>query len=230
MPRRLLAVALAGAVALTGLAACRDQPAVAAYVGSSQLSNADVEKMVDEFPTEQRETDIGFLRQAVVDNFVVREVATRIAHDRGLPAAPVNVDAYRASAIDRKVDPKGKFVQLVAQANAALATIRSVGQPTAPTEADQRAVYQELTAAGILTAGTTFAQIKDQLDSDDMRAALGLRTVIADGVAKYGVTVNPRYQPLGIPVPFTLDNGQVNTEVDVPLNTSTASPAVVDAP
>src|SRR5258708_4458805 len=48
MPRsRLLAVAVAGALVLPGLAACRDLPAVAASVGDARITHAQAEAMVN---------------------------------------------------------------------------------------------------------------------------------------------------------------------------------------
>ena len=81
MPRRrLLAVAIAGALALPALVACRDLPSVAAYVGSAQLTNAQVQRMVDEFPADRRQTDTGGLRRGIVlfaDQADLIQVGTR---------------------------------------------------------------------------------------------------------------------------------------------------------
>lgn len=228
MPRRLLAVALAGAVALTGLSACRSQPTVAAYVGSAQLSNADVEKIVDEFPAETREAHAGDIRRLVVSAFVTREVARQIARDRKLPVPVADPNIYQGEAAQLKVSATGGFFTLQAEAGAAVRAIEPLSRAQAPTDADQRAVYAQLVQAGDIQPGTPYGKVKDQLDSPEMRQALGLRTVVADGVKTYGVQVNPRYQPLGIPVPFTLVNGQVQAEVTVPLDQN-ASPAVVSA-
>src|SRR5262245_44130619 len=98
MPRRVLAVALAGALALTALTACQDQPTVAVYVGDARLTNADVEKIVEEFPAAVRDANAGQIRQNVVSAFVTREVATRIAKDRKLAVPPADPSAYQGSA------------------------------------------------------------------------------------------------------------------------------------
>lgn len=232
MPRRPFAVLLAGVLALTGLAACRDQPIVAAYVGSVQFTNADVERMVDEFDNESKgdhRADVAALvRQAAVTDFVVSEVATRIANERGLPPRPADPNAYQDEIDKYGLDASGAFIKLQERADAAMATIGPAGQPQAPTEADQREVYTQLSSSGVLRRGVTFDQVRPQLDTPDLRTALGLRKVLADGVAKYGVTVNPRYRPLGIPFPFTLNNGQVPSKLVIPLDPDT-HPAVIDA-
>lgn len=233
MPRRPFAVVLAGVLALTGLAACRDQPTVAAYVGSVQFTNADVERMVDEFNDTVKGVDhragvAGLVRQTAVRDFVISEVATRIANERGLPPRPADPNAHQDEIENYGIKTSGAFIQLQERTDAAMATISPAGQPQAPTEADQREVYTQLVSSGVLRQGVTFDQIKPELDTPDMRAALGLRKVLADGIAKYGVTVNPRYRPLGIPFSFTLNNGQVQSQLVIPLDPDT-HPAVIDA-
>jgi hypothetical protein len=226
MPRRLLAVVLAGVLALTGLAACRDQPTAAAYVGDAQLTNADVEKAVNEFPAATRDAYAGPLRQLTVSAFVTREVATKIAKDRQLTVKPADPDAFEGEATRAGIKTSGGFVKLQAEAAAALESIESLGHPRAPTDEDQRAVFDQLVKVGVIPPGTPYADVKAELDSPQLRSALGLRPVIADALHTYGVTVNPRYQPLSIAVPFTL--GQVRAELSIPLF-GKASPAVVDA-
>src|SRR2546421_8273941 len=113
MPRRrLLAVAVAGVLALPGLAACRDLPAVAAYVGSAQLTNAQVEKMVAEFPADRRETDTGDLRRGIVSLFVVRELSHRLAQQNGITLPPVEVGRVEAIASDLKGAADSEVVRL----------------------------------------------------------------------------------------------------------------------
>src|SRR6266545_1772312 len=162
MPRRLLAVAISGALALTGLAACRDLPTVAAYVGSAQLTNAEVESMVKEFPQE---------------------------------------------------------VRVQAEADAALASIAKVGTPQPPTDADKREIFASLVDQDVVRADE-YEAVKNQIDSPQLRAALGLRPVMKDALHRYGVSVNPRYQPLSLPVQFSI--GQVTTQVAVSLEPPTA--------
>ncbi len=228
MPRRLLAVALAGALALTGLTACQEQPTVAAYVGDVRLTNADVEKAVSEFPAATRDTHAGDIRQLVVSAFVTREVATKIAKDRQLTLEPADPAVYQRDAARLGISPTGGFIRLEAEATAAMKSIAALSRSHPPTDEDQRAVFAELVKAGVIPPGTPYGEVKAQLDSPELRAALGLRPVLADAVHADGVMVNPRYRPLSIYVPFTLANGQVQSDLSIPLD-GKASPAVVDA-
>jgi hypothetical protein len=216
MPRRLLAVAVAGALALPALAACRDLPTVAAYVGNAQLTNAQVEKVVQEFPEATRNRSTGSIRYAVVSSFVMREVATRIAEANGITVPRPDLTSYVDEATRYKVPLDGGFIRLRAESNAALQAIARLSAPQAPTDADKREVYDAAVAAGEVPPGQ-YEKLKDQIDSPQLRTALGLRPLLRDALHKYSVVVNPRYQPIGLSI----------GELTVPVE-STAPPAVVD--
>jgi hypothetical protein len=112
----------------------------------------------------------------------------------------------------------------VAEADAAGNAIKELSKPQAPTDPDKREVYQDLVQRQIV-GPDQYEQVKDKIDSPEMRQALGLRAVLRDALHKYQVTVNPRYEPLGVFVPFTV--GGVSTFVMLSLE-STAPPAVAD--
>jgi hypothetical protein len=227
MPRRrLLAVAIAGALALPALAACRDLPSVAAYVDSAQLTNAQVQKMVDEFPADRRETKSGALRRGVVSLFVTRELSLRLAEKNGITVPPIDPRAVAAIADEDGVSPQSQVAQLDAEATNAERAIVRLGTPQAPTEADKREVFAYL-VLNQQVGPNQYEQVKNKIDSPDMQQALGLRQVMRDALHEYQVTVNPRYGPLAIRVPFTLVGGNVSTFVLLSLE-STAPPAVVD--
>jgi hypothetical protein len=227
MPRRrLLAVVVAGVLALPALAACRDLPSVAAYVGSARLTNAQVDKMVAEFPDEIRQTRTGQLRRILVSLFVTRELSQRLAQENGISVPGADAQALSNSATDTGLKPDSLTVRLDTEETLAFQAIARIGSPQVPTEADKREVFQALVDQRQIS-GDRYDDVKAQLDSPELRQALGLRSAIRDALHKYEVTVNPRYEPLGIPIPFTLAGGQVSTSVLLSLR-STAPPAVVD--
>jgi hypothetical protein len=231
MPRRLLAVALAGALALTGLTACRDQPTAAAYVGDAQLSNADVEKAVDQFPAVVRDDHAGIIRQNVVSAFVTREVATHLAKDRKLAVPAADTGVYQDEAAFYKVSPSIDYYRLSAERDAAVAAVSGLGTPQAPTDDLLRNMYAQLVQSGSIPASIPIGQV--QLDTPDLRAVLGLRAVLEGGVKNDKVTVNPRYHPLAITFGLTLGISPVTGRpmrilLSIPLDVN-ASPAVVDA-
>ena len=224
MPRRLLAAAVAGALALLGLTACRDLPSVAAYVGDAQLTNAQVDQMVTEARTNQPDAPAaGDLRQFAVQVFVIHEVSTRLAKEHKLtvpPADPAQVATY---AQQLKV-ANGALVRQYVDAVAAYGAIQPLGTPQEPTDADKREVFASLIQQQVVTPDQ-YDQVKAQIDSPEMRARLGLRAVLRDALSRYRVTVNPRYQPLELSMPFTLAN--ITATVSVPLG-YTAPVAVTD--
>jgi hypothetical protein len=227
MPRRrLLAVAVAGVLALPALAACRDMPSVAAYVGGAQLTNAQVDKMVAEFPEDRRQTDIGDLRRGIVSLFVTKELSHRLADQNGITVPPLEAGQVEAIADDLKVKPDSEVARLDAEATTARRAIARIGGQQAPTEADKREVFEYLVRSHQV-GPNQYEQVKNEIDSPDMQQALGLRKTLRDALHTYQVTVNPRYEPLGVPVPFTLAAGNVSTFVLLSLE-STAPPAVVD--
>jgi hypothetical protein len=229
MPRRLLAVALAGTLALTGLTACQEQPAVAAYVNGAQLTNAQVDKALDEVLKAIPNGRVDVIRQFVVRDFVLHEVATRIAKDKGLPAPAIAPGALDTKAAAYAVPPDIAFTHYEVEADAALRAISSLAQPQAPTAEQLRSMYTQLLQAQRIPAGTPMEQLG--LDTPQLRALLGLRSVVADGVKNQSISVNPRYKPLAIPVPVVLGTDALGNNVvvslDIPLD-ATASPPVVD--
>jgi hypothetical protein len=229
---RLLAVLAVGALAVPGLAACRDLPTVAAYVGSQRLTNDQVEKIVDEFPAAIRDKNSGDVRQFVVSSFVTREVARDLAKENGISVPEADLSAFSGLASQLHLGPDSAFIKLDAEAQAAMEAVRTLGKPQEPTDADKREAFQQLLDEQFVQPGS-FEAVKSQIDSPQMRAALGLRPVLSDALKRYQVSINPRYQPLGIPVSFSLGTTQTGQDVRASVNlplTPAGSPAVRDLP
>src|SRR5690242_5404446 len=132
MPRRLLAAAIAGVFALVGASACREQPTVAAYVGDAQLSNSQVERIVNEFTDPGiRQQYGGTIREAVVSDFVLNEVGRRIATERNVTIQAPNLSQYQDLAQQDKVPLDSQFIRLVADADATMQALSSIGTPAA---------------------------------------------------------------------------------------------------
>jgi len=224
MPRRLLAAAVAGTLAVTGLAACRDQPTVAAYVGSVRLTNAQVEQMLGDFAADAPDGPGGD-RAKMVSDFVVREVSHRLAQEHGITVPAVDPALLTDVATEMHAKP-GSATTLEAESITAYGAIAGLGTPQAPTDADKREIFDALVAAHLATADQ-YDQYQNGLDAPQVRAALGMRPVLRDALHRYQVSVNPRYQPVGLPVLFVPVQGQNVPLLFVPL--LDAPPAVVDA-
>jgi hypothetical protein len=85
-----------------------------------------------------------------------------------------------------------------------------------------------LVSSGEVPAGTTFDQFKQQLPAENLalvKTAAAVRTEVAELTDTLDITVNPRYQPLGIPVlEFQTQNGELKPLVVVPLGEDGDSP------
>jgi len=213
MPRRLLAAAVAGALAGTGLAGCREVPTVAAYVGGAQLTNAQVENMLNQFEADVRSSKAADIREIIVRDFVLNQLSRQLAKEHGItiPATDTGQPAPLAA------------VRLEADEQAAFNAIQHLGTPQPPSEADRREVWESLVAQQKVDPGDYNAD-HDRIDSPELQQALGLRVVLKDALNRYQVSVNPRYQPLALPVPLTV--GGTGAVVFLPLDT--APSAVVD--
>ena len=86
--------------------------------------------------------------------------------------------------------------------------------------------------AGEVPADTTFEQFRTQLPAENLqlvKTATAVRNEVAEVTDPMKITVNPRYQPLGIPVlEFQTQNGALRPLVVVPLGASGNTDPVTD--
>src|SRR5438874_129882 len=173
MPRRLLAAAVAGALAGTGLAGCREVPTVAAYVGGAQLTNAQVENMLNQFEADVRSSKAADIREIIVRDFVLNQLSRQLAKEHGItiPATDTGQPAPLAA------------VRLEADEQAAFNAIQHLGTPQPPSEADRREVWESLVAQQKVDPGDYNAD-HDRIDSPELQQALGLRLAREPGLAE----------------------------------------------
>ena len=155
----------------------------------------------------------------------VREVSHRLAQEHGITVPAVDPALLTDVATEMHAKP-GSATTLEAESITAYGAIAGLGTPQAPTDADKREIFDALVAAHLATADQ-YDQYQNGLDAPQVRAALGMRPVLRDALHRYQVSVNPRYQPVGLPVLFVPVQGQNVPLLFVPL--LDAPPAVVDA-
>ncbi len=224
--RRLAALVLVAVLGAGVLAGCRSDPSVAAYVGDKQYSQRHIEAMVREVvdavnqvsPDSRGSIDFAAVRQLVLSSVVVRDVAGRVAAERHVtvPKADPEVAAQMlglqaGSPLTPLIEKTG-FAELIAGTAVALQALAGTVAPVEPSEAEQREVYDNLSYDGELPA---FDQVRQYLNREALGQELGLRGVLADGVQRFHVEVNPRYAPLAYQIPIQL--GQVSGYVSVPI-------------
>ncbi len=187
----ILATALVAVLALTG---CARNPDVAVRLGELSVTNEDVRATAAPFVTSlesQGYTDItGLVEQDVVWLEAVRELARRYAQEQGITVPPADYSGIDAG------DP---YQRLQAEAYGYLNALHAAATPRTPTEEELRSIYDRLVELVGEDRAGTYEQIRDQLlDFPQFQQWLTVRDQLMDAADRYGLTVNPRYQPLEI--------------------------------
>ena len=215
--RRLLAVLAAGALALVGLAGCRSDPAVAAYVNDVQVTERQVDQVVESVRDLVPAERLGEIRRRVVTMLVLRAAGHEFAREEGI-AVPAANPAVMADATGLPVD--GEYTVLLAEFNAVLQALSERAEVTAPTEADQREAYANLQTNG--QAVPPFDELRQYFSTETMGRSVGQRNVLNQVVDRADIVVNPKYGQLIYEVPVTI--GQVPSWLGVPLTDRAAQP------
>ncbi|MPZ25986.1 MAG: hypothetical protein GEV12_05935 [Micromonosporaceae bacterium] len=200
--RRLPVIAVLGLLALAGLAACRADPAVAAYVDDQRITEAEVDQVTDQLRELVEPSQLSALRDQVVEMRVLTEVAGGYAEQAGL-TVPAPDPAQLGAGVG--LPPDHPYVQVRAGFEAVMGALRGSVAPVPPTEADQREVYDQLAAEGLTVP---FEQVRPDLNEQLLGEPVALRNLLIDVVGRADIRLNPRYDLVHL-VPVTVGNGQV---------------------
>lgn len=243
--RRFAAAVALAVVGVSVLAGCRTEPKVAAYIGSTKITQAQVDRIIDNARTTgQAAIDAAVAdakkrnpqfdeskvpqptvptRDDVVSTLVLKDIAAKLADEQNLQREEIPTDQL---AQQLNMPAEATYVQLQAQLRSYLAPIYAKAQPVQATEADLRSIYERARKSGETWANQPFEAVVKDLDGDQVRQALGVRKVLSDAVDKADVKVNPQYRPLEFPI-LSFASGQ--SAVFIPLEGDTGEPAVVNA-
>jgi antitoxin component of RelBE/YafQ-DinJ toxin-antitoxin module len=165
-------------------------------------------------------------RSDVVRTLISADLLAQVAKQQSVTLpADLSLDEYASSL---HVPADTEFVKLYAQADGYVKALRE-GAKNAPaaSDADLQEVYDVLAANGQVE-GYTFDQFKQSLPDSNkqlVQTASAVRKEIAQVTDGLDITVNPRYQPLGIAVlQFQTQNGEVRPLVSVPLGSDETVP------
>lgn len=237
--RRPIAAAVLGLFALGGVAACQQDPAVAAYVGDVEITEERVETvtadvrqvLADEVeeqlgeledPTEEelgtlrgerlREVDesIAGLRDRVVEMLVITEAGTSYAEVEGIELAPPEPGVVAQQV---GLEPDHTYVEVVAGFFTVTTALQEAAEPAEVTEADQREIHENLVVEG-QPVTEPFDTVQGFLTDDLLGGPVGMRDLLVEVVEQADVRVNPRYD-LVYRVPVSL--GQASSWLGVPL-------------
>jgi hypothetical protein len=192
--RRVASIAVVAALGLVSLGGCRigPDPAVAAYVGSVEITDARVTTIVDEYLAARGQgegPDPTLLKNQMMQFLVLDEVVTDYAeaNDIEIPRA----DAA-AVAQEQQIPPDIELTKVVAEYSAALVGLTQAAPSVAPTEADQREAYTHATIDR-QPVSEPFEEVQRFFDEQALGRSLGLRKLLNEALAAADVTVNPRY-------------------------------------
>jgi hypothetical protein len=245
--RRLVSVAVAASLAVTGLSACRSEPSVAAYVGDDKrITESQVEKLWDEVqdaaPTGAapagaaeaagQPAPVSVTRADIVRTLVSVDVLTEVAKAQsvGLPS-DLSLPDY---ANQLKLPETVEYVRLYATSDTLVRLLRAKAQNgPAPSDDDLKEVYDVLVANQGIDPGTSFDTFKTSLPAENkqlVQSSAAVRDQIEETTGKLDITVNPRYQPLSISVlEFQTQNGALRPLVVAPLGDADETSPVIDA-
>jgi hypothetical protein len=243
--RRFASIAVVASLGLGGLTACRSEPSVAAYVGDDiRITEARVQEVWDDASTAVREasadqpdpaaamTAMPITRADIVRTLVSHDVLGEVAKRESVPApAELPLGDY---ATQLKLPQTAEYVRLYAESDALIRALRTKVQSSAGAPSDDvlREVFDVLVQAQEVPGGTTFEQFKTQLPAENLalvKTAAAVRTEVAETTDAMKITVNPRYQPLGIPVlEFQTQDGALKPLVNVPLGEAPGNNPVTD--
>jgi hypothetical protein len=223
----LAVLAVLGGLILTG---CRSQPAVAAYVGGVAISNAEVERIVQDARTKVERGELGsevhldfaVLRTRTVEALITRELIRQLARDT---AVTLPTPDYAGFASANQLPPTFHLTRLLAEAQTDLTEIAKKASPFVPTDADRKDAFDRTTING-QSVTNPFDTVKQFFDTPEMRQALGTRELLRVALKRHPVDVNPLYGPIEIRIPFPIQDAQ--SYVAVPLGSTDSTPAVVD--
>jgi hypothetical protein len=194
--RRVASIAVVAVLGLVALGGCRigPDPAVAAYVGSTEFTDAEVTGIVDEFfgTLEEQQRgglDRNFLKNQMMHFLVLNEVVADYAKAKDIKIPPADT----AGVAQQQSLPAGiRLTEVVAEYSAALGALNNAAKPIAPTEADQREAYAHATVEN-QPVSQPFEQVQQFFDEEALGRSLGLRQLLNEALAGADVTVNPRY-------------------------------------
>lgn len=203
---RIRVLALVAALAVTSLAGCRSDPAVAVYLGGHAVTIDEVGRVARDLPFAP--TQRGEVTGYVLGSMIIRDVGTRLAVARSLP--PRHDTEADAVAQYYELPAGAPIVSLVTDTQNVLLTLAASVTPVEPDRDQQRAAFDALyfPSGRPVSERYTFEQVQYLLNRDSIGRMIALRRLLDDAVAGSGITVNPRYAGLTYGLPVEVRLGQ----------------------
>jgi hypothetical protein len=200
----IAAVAMLGVGVLTGCG--RSDPAVAAYVASTEITEARLARIVDEYvgtaPEEQqaalRASDV---KDRVLHLLVLEQVASDYTEANDIKVEAPNLEEF---AQQQGLPPELELTEVLAGYSAALNALQAAVEPVAPTEDDRREAYENTLVQG-QPLDQPYDEVKQYFNEETLGRSLGLREALDTAIAEANVTINPRYNAI-YELPVQIEN------------------------
>lgn len=214
MPRvKLTFAALVALLGIFALSGCQQQPNLAATVGDMSITNDEVDATVAKIQSSIEATGqefppnlVGTIRQRVVLFTVFNELARRYTKEKSIS---VPTPDYAGAAQSAGLPEDNPYARLLADTLNYRDVLIASAKPATPSEADLQAVYTRYAAQSGESA-VDYATAKPSLAADpDVQLGVGLSNDLQAAAKRYGLSVNPRYAPLELPLTTLGGNGQL---------------------
>ena len=225
--RRFASIVVVAALGLGGLAACRSEPSVAAYLGDRKVTEDQVTQIFDgagagasASATPAAEDQPGgeptrapgpvVSRQQVVDLEVTLDLGRTVASEQGVQ----QVEAVTADQVagELGVPAESQYAKDYTEwVNLSQGIFAKMGA-TAPAATDEqlRGIYDALVKVNAIEAGFDLAQIKQAFGGGEfVAAAYQLTGFLEKAASASDTSVNPRYLPLSAPLVVSSQGGAV---------------------
>jgi hypothetical protein len=208
--RRMATVAALGVLAGAALSSCGVKPDVAATVGSTTITEKQVDKVIDSVQ------QVVLPRQQVVQDMVLSAACKDYA-----AVHSISYDLNQAAEYwQQQGVPAGAYFQVLTLRRACLTAVASV-PGFQPSDAELQKLYQDVNKIEPDALGTYEEAKPRLLQEPAITGAFAAQHVAADA----DVSVNPRYRTLTVPLVNLGQEVIMKVDLGEPANT-----AVIDAP
>lgn len=217
--RRLASVAVAAALTVGGLSACRSEPDVAAYLGSAgKISLDQVDAIYDDardkLAAQQAQAgaqgapdtalaplEVPISGPDIVGAMITREVVSRAARAANVTLPPQLPLAEAGQAIGLPADTQ--YVRLYAESRLLLNQLLQNAPASNPPDADVRRVFEIFEATGAMRPGLGYEEFRGSVSPEALQTlgrAIAVKQQVQAEADKLDLRINPRYGTVEIPV------------------------------
>ena len=244
--RRLASVAVVATLTVSGLAACRTQPAVAVYFGdTSAVTVSEVQRIYNDVksklqgqaeaggtePSAAPPVNVPVTGPQIVGALVTHDIVSRVAKAKNV-AVPGELPLAQAGQA-LGLPPDAEYLKVYVENRLLLNQLLNTAKPVQASEADVKHVYDVFKDTGAMDPSLTFDKFKQQVSPQALQtlgSAVAVRNDMQAQLDQLNVKVNPRYGPAEIDVySESGPDNQPLSLVSVPLSDTDASSPVTDA-